>query len=208
MENAPIGEDLMEWLNMHFIEPSTEEGDHLSGLDSPWEDETFWPYLTRSDNSSESMSSLPQALSFRSILRGLSKASVFFFQVLSKHPAGDLRDLANRLASLIETQPRLHNFSAEREFAHATRRWKDQVKALRIDMDHVDEEERHDGFEHWWDRVSDIISIMEGRPDALNRICRELGTDWKEVCAAWGVFVDARLRGQDVPYVLFTLSFL
>jgi hypothetical protein len=39
---------LMEWLNMHFIEPSTEEGDHLSSLERPWEDETFWPYLTRS----------------------------------------------------------------------------------------------------------------------------------------------------------------
>lgn len=37
----------MEWLNVHFIEPSTEEGDHLSGLDRPWEDETFWPYLVR-----------------------------------------------------------------------------------------------------------------------------------------------------------------
>lgn len=46
-EEAPIGDELMEWLNIHFIEPSTEEGDHLSGLERPWEDETFWPYLTR-----------------------------------------------------------------------------------------------------------------------------------------------------------------
>jgi nuclear pore complex protein Nup85 len=46
-EDAPVGDDLMEWLNVHFIEPSTEEGDHLSGLDRPWEDETFWPYLVR-----------------------------------------------------------------------------------------------------------------------------------------------------------------
>lgn len=37
----------MEWLNIHFIEPSTEEGDHLSALEQPWEDESFWPYLTR-----------------------------------------------------------------------------------------------------------------------------------------------------------------
>ena len=47
-EKAPVGEELMEWLNIHFIEPSTEEGDLLSSLDSPWEDESFWPYLTRS----------------------------------------------------------------------------------------------------------------------------------------------------------------
>lgn len=47
-EEAPVGEELMHWLNTHFIEPSTEEGEHLSSLKSPWEDETFWPYLTRS----------------------------------------------------------------------------------------------------------------------------------------------------------------
>lgn len=47
LDDAPVGEDLMEWLNTHFIEPSTEEGDHLSGLERPWEDDTFWPYLTR-----------------------------------------------------------------------------------------------------------------------------------------------------------------
>lgn len=37
----------MDWLNTHFIEPSTEEGDMLSSLEEPWEDEAFWPYLTR-----------------------------------------------------------------------------------------------------------------------------------------------------------------
>ena len=42
-----MGEELMEWLNTHFIEPSSEEGDHLSSQDRPWEDELFWPYLTR-----------------------------------------------------------------------------------------------------------------------------------------------------------------
>lgn len=42
-----MGDELMEWLNIHYVEPTTEEGDHLSGLERPWEDETFWPYLTR-----------------------------------------------------------------------------------------------------------------------------------------------------------------
>jgi len=46
-EQAPVADELMEWLNTHFIEPSTEEGDQLSALDRPWEDEAFWPYLTR-----------------------------------------------------------------------------------------------------------------------------------------------------------------
>ena len=47
VEDVPVGDELLEWLNVHFIEPSTEEGDHLSSLNSPWEDETFWPYLFR-----------------------------------------------------------------------------------------------------------------------------------------------------------------
>ncbi len=50
LEDAPVGDELMEWLNVHYIEPSTEEGDHLSTLDRPWEDETFWPYLARFDS--------------------------------------------------------------------------------------------------------------------------------------------------------------
>ncbi|KAJ3786472.1 hypothetical protein GGU10DRAFT_171770 [Lentinula aff. detonsa] len=64
----------MKWLNIHFIEPSSEEGDQLSSLDRPWKDENFWPYLTRST-------------------RGLSKAS-FFSDSLLHHPSsGDLQDL-------------------------------------------------------------------------------------------------------------------
>ena len=47
MEHAPVGDELMEWLNTHFIEPSSEEGDALSSLESPWQDEGFWDYLTR-----------------------------------------------------------------------------------------------------------------------------------------------------------------
>ena len=47
MEYAPVGDELMEWLNTHFIEPSTEEGDTLSLLESAWESEGFWDYLTR-----------------------------------------------------------------------------------------------------------------------------------------------------------------
>lgn len=47
LEDAPVGDQLMEWLNTHFIEPSTEEGNQLSSQENPWEDERFWPYVTR-----------------------------------------------------------------------------------------------------------------------------------------------------------------
>ncbi|KAK7060823.1 hypothetical protein VNI00_000556 [Paramarasmius palmivorus] len=183
-EKAPVGEELMEWLNIHFIEPSTEEGDHLSSLDSPWEDESFWPYLTRT------------------ILRGLSKASLFFLKTLSKHPSEDLRDLVQTLVPLVESQPRLQNFLAERDFANASRRWKDKVKALRVDMDRVPENLRFDETENWWDSLSDIVGILEGRGEHIQRVCAELGADWKEVCCAWGVFVDTRLRREELPDVV------
>ncbi|KAJ2911868.1 hypothetical protein MD484_g8548, partial [Candolleomyces efflorescens] len=179
-EQAPVGDELMEWLNTHFIEPSTEEGDLLSGLDKPWEDETFWPYLTRA------------------ILRGLNKASIFFLDALSKHPSEDLTHLTETLIPLIESQPRLQDFNTERDFAQSTRRWKDKVKALRIDMERVPEGARWDDIENWWERLSDIVGILEGRPEVLKRVCNELGGDWKEVCVAWGIFVDPRLRRQDL----------
>ncbi|KAJ6591607.1 Nup85 nucleoporin-domain-containing protein [Mycena vulgaris] len=183
-EEAPVGEELMEWLNIHFIEPSTEEGDHLSSLKSPWEDESFWSYLTRAT------------------LRGLSKASVFFFRMLSDHPSEDLQQLAEAMASIVESQPRLQNFGAERDFAYASRRWKEKVKAIRVDMDQIPEDQRYDDFDNWWDRLSDIVGILEGRGEIVQRVCKELGADWKEVCAAWGVFVDSRLRRQDLPDVV------
>lgn len=46
--DVPVGDELLEWLNTHFIEPSTEDGDQLSTLERPWEDELFWPYVVRS----------------------------------------------------------------------------------------------------------------------------------------------------------------
>ncbi|KAF8892121.1 nucleoporin Nup85-like protein [Infundibulicybe gibba] len=183
-ENAPVGDELMEWLNIHFIEPSTEEGDQLSSMEHPWEDDSFWPYLTRTT------------------LRGLSKASIFFIDVLFQHPSEQLQELAQILKPLVDSQPRLQNFTAERDFAYASRRWNDKVKALRIRMDRVPEADRFDDFENWWDRLSDIVGILEGRPELIQRVCLELGADWKEVCAAWGVFVDTRLRRQDLTDVV------
>ncbi|KAK2465707.1 hypothetical protein APHAL10511_002251 [Amanita phalloides] len=183
-EDAPVGDDLMEWLNIHFIEPSTEEGVHLSALERPWEDETFWPYITRT------------------VLRGLSKASLFFLETLKKHPSEDLQRIAETLSRLIGSQPRLQNFAAERDFVLASKRWSNQVKALRIEMDRVPEGNRFDEFENWWDCLSDIVAILEGRSDVIPRVCEELAADWKEVCAVWGVFVDARLRRQDLPEIV------
>lgn len=46
LEDAPVGDELMDWLNRLYIQ-STDDGDHLSGLDRPWEDPIFWGFLSR-----------------------------------------------------------------------------------------------------------------------------------------------------------------
>lgn len=199
-KDAPVGEELMEWLNIHFIEPSTEEGDELSTLDHPWEDPNFWPYLTQSVLSYSGHP--PADILVSATLRGLTKASAFFFNTLLQHPSADLQELVEIISPLIVEQPRLQNYTTEREFAHASRRWRDRVKALRVTMDRVPEDERtDDSYNNWWDKMSDIVGVLEGRGEVLIRVCIELGTDWKEVCAAWGIFVDTRLRRRDITYV-------
>lgn len=183
-DDAPVGEELMEWLNTHFIEPSSEEGDHLSSQDRPWQDETFWPYLTRS------------------VLRGFSRAPVFLLETLSRHPSEHLRDVAQHLTPLLSSHPRIVQFSTEREFVVALRRWKEKVKSLRLELDRVPEDARDDDFENWWKPFSNIVGILEGRPEIIQNICIDLNADWKEVCAVWSIFVNHRLRRQDLPEVV------
>jgi nuclear pore complex protein Nup85 len=137
----------------------------------------------------------------RVTLRGLSKAATFFLATLSTHPSDNLRRLTQQLSPLLQSQPHLQSFEAERDFAYASHRWKDKVKALRIELDSVSESDRHDGIENWWDRLSDVVGILEGRSEVIRRVCEDLGADWRDISVSWGVFADARLRRQDLPYV-------
>lgn len=138
-------------------------------------------------------------------MRGLIKAAVFFLDVLSQHPSFALRDMTKLLIPLVTSQPRLQNYSSEREFAYAARRWRDKVKALRIEMDKVPESERttdvgEEGEEDWWARLSDIVGILEGRFEIIQRIVEEeFAGDWKEAVVAWGMFVDGRTRRENLP---------
>lgn len=137
------------------------------------------------------------------MIRGLTKSSVFFLDVLSKrHPSEHLQALSERLSEIVATRPSLYDSKDEREFVLASRRWHDNVKSLRLELDRIPEDARHDGFDNWWEQVSDIVGVLEGRKDVLIRVCGELGADWKEVCAAWGIFVNPRLQAYEVSYVL------
>lgn len=138
-------------------------------------------------------------------MRGLTKAAVFFLNVLSQHPSLALQDMTKLLIPLIMDQPRLQNFSSEREFAYAARRWKDKVKALRIEINKIPEAERtvdvgEAGEENWWAKLSDIVGVLEGRFDVVKTIVEEeFAGDWKEAVVAWGMFVEGRTRRQDLP---------
>ncbi|TDL24108.1 hypothetical protein BD410DRAFT_786808 [Rickenella mellea] len=181
IDDVPVGDELLEWLNTHFIEPSTEEGDQLSALEKPWEDETFWQYL------------------IRVTLRGLTKSSIFFLQALSQHPSEHLQMISEKLVSILEKHPRQKNYATEKEFFTASRRWKDRAKALRLELDRVPDDDRQDEFENWWDNISDLLGIIEGRAEVLQRVCVELGGDWKEIICTWGVWIDVGLRRAELP---------
>ncbi|KAI5124259.1 hypothetical protein M0805_005108 [Coniferiporia weirii] len=184
IEDVPVGDELLEWLNTHFIEPSTEEGDQLSAIERPWEGEIFWPYL------------------IRATLRGLLKSSIFFLRGLANHPSENLQRLSERLVALLEKHPRQRHFSTEKEFFTTSRRWRDRAKTLRIDLDRIPENDRNDGFENWWDNVSDLVGILEGREDVLQRVCTDLGGGWKEIICAYGVWVDVGLRRAELPDIV------
>jgi nuclear pore complex protein Nup85 len=109
--------------------------------------------------------------------------------------------VAQHLAPLLSSHPRIVQFTTERDFVVALRRWKEKVKTLRLELDRVPEDAREDEFENWWKSFSNIVGILEGRPEVIQSICLDLNADWKEVCAVWSIFVNHRLRRQDLPCV-------
>jgi nuclear pore complex protein Nup85 len=42
-----FGEDLLDWINRHYISPTSEEGTALADLREPWTDPQFWPVLVK-----------------------------------------------------------------------------------------------------------------------------------------------------------------
>jgi nuclear pore complex protein Nup85 len=129
-------------------------------------------------------------------MRGLTKASVFFFEKLSQHSSRYVQSLSAKLVPLVSDLPRLQNYIAERDFTHAAKSWKKKVEELRIELDRLRDSEKDEAWYTWLD---DIVALLEGRGDVVKRICYDLGCEWKEVCAVWGVFVDPRMRRADIP---------
>jgi nuclear pore complex protein Nup85 len=83
-DDAPVGEELMEWFNTYFIKPSSKKGDHLSTLAV-----------------SETEGCL--IILFMQIcpVRIFKKVSVFLLETLARHPSEHLQSVAQHLAPLL-----------------------------------------------------------------------------------------------------------
>lgn len=42
-----VGEELLLWLNMNFVAPTSEQARQYAHKEKPWLEEGFWDYLTR-----------------------------------------------------------------------------------------------------------------------------------------------------------------
>lgn len=40
-----FGEDLLDWINRHYVAPTSEEGTELAELREPWLHDNFWRVL-------------------------------------------------------------------------------------------------------------------------------------------------------------------
>lgn len=129
------------------------------------------------------------------------KSSIFFLKALSRHPSENLQRISERLVNLLERHPQQIHYSTEKDFFAASRRWRDRAKALRLELDRIPESDRHDGYENWWNKVSDLLGVLEGREDALQNVCIELGAGWKEIICTYGVWIDVGLRRAELPSV-------
>ncbi|PCH44067.1 hypothetical protein WOLCODRAFT_76869 [Wolfiporia cocos MD-104 SS10] len=186
-ENVPICDDLMHWLNMHHVTPSSKETERLSALECPWEDARFWPTV------------------LRLVMRDFSHIAAVFVRMLARHPSPFVQDLSARLVPIVSSHPRLREFNSEREFVIKLRRWRDNVKTLRFELDRVPEEEREDSTADWWEWFSDIVGVLEGREEVVRRVCEELRTGWKELLAVLCMFVETRMQRTDLPDVVAQL---
>ena len=119
--------------------------------------------------------------------------------MLSRHPSEDLQTISESFVTLLSAHPRQSQYLTEKEFFDASRRWRERAKALRLELDRIPDDSRDDGNFNWWNNLSDLLGVLEGRGEILQAICTELGGDWKEVVCTWGVWIDIGLRRSELP---------
>ena len=133
----------------------------------------------------------------RCILRGLSAGALHFFALLASHPSPELRSIIALIPRVLNAQPRSTSFSTENEFFVAHRRWLQEVRQLRVEVDMLDD---GDGRGEWREGLEDMMGVLEGKQDVIVRMCsdEEGGHGWREAVGVWGIWVNVELRRDDL----------
>ncbi|BGP26904.1 hypothetical protein JCM10295v2_005866 [Rhodotorula toruloides] len=194
-----VAEELLDWVNTIDRAPSTEEGNELLSLASPWDSPAFFPYLTRC------------------LIRGhLSSASALLSLLVNQHPSPYLQSLASDLVGLIETYPRSTAFRTEAAFASAMRTWKSThllptSRRIEADFDGArgsedpvlggpDDEDELLTYEQ---SFRSLLAIVSGSEDDAF----EVSSDWREALSAFGLWVaPTSLRRADLPAIISRIT--
>lgn len=132
-------------------------------------------------------------------MRGLTKAATFFLQSLKEHPSEQARHISSLLVPILSKHPRLQNYDSKVKYAKAWHSWKEEVKTVRVALDRIPTSSRQKSTDDWWTPLSDMVGILEGQDEVVVRVCKELGADWKELCAVWCIFVEPGLKRGLLP---------
>ncbi|KAG8913367.1 hypothetical protein FRC00_002541 [Tulasnella sp. 408] len=178
-----VGEELLLWLNVNFVAPTSEQAKQYAHKEKPWLEDGFWDYLTRAT------------------VRGLWKGASHFFNILSSHPSPILRRIAPQLVKTLESHPRSTSYGTEQEFFSAHSRWSDSVRLLRRELQLLNKTE---GQGDWREGLEDLVGILEGKQDVIMKVCSEGegATGWREAVAVWGIWVRPDFKRQDLPDTL------
>ncbi|KIO24693.1 hypothetical protein M407DRAFT_25939 [Tulasnella calospora MUT 4182] len=182
-----VGEELLLWLNVNFVAPTSEQARQYAHKEKPWLEDGFWDYLTRAT------------------VRGLWKGASHFFSILSSHPSPILRRIAPQLVKTLESHPRSTSYGTEQEFFSAHSRWSDSVRLLRRELQLLNKTE---GQGDWREGLEDLVGILEGKQDVIMDICSEGegAAGWREAVAVWGIWVRPDFKRQDLPDTLALIN--
>ncbi|KAL7343530.1 Biotin/lipoyl attachment:Carbamoyl-phosphate synthase subunit L [Rhodotorula toruloides] len=194
-----VAEELLDWVNTIDRAPSTEEGNELLSLASPWDSPAFFPYLTRC------------------LIRGhLSSASALLSLLVNQHPSPYLQSLASDLVGLIETCPRSTAYRTENAFASAMRSWKSThllPTSRRIEAGFdggqgsddpvLGGPDNEDELLTYEQSFRSLLAIFSGSEDDV----LEASSDWREALSAFGLWVaPTSLHRTDLPAIVSRIT--
>ncbi|KAG8818697.1 hypothetical protein FRC19_010396, partial [Serendipita sp. 401] len=173
---ALVGRELLHWLNSTYV-AQTDEGTELLKVDQPWLDPSFWPFIK----------SCTVRLIFRPVTHYLKQLSEEH-----EHPA--TREIADLIVAALDGMPSSEDYDQDADFFDALRQWKTSLHRL------TRAKEKH-SKSHYEGSVDmeEIVSLIAGKPDALQRICKSCDMTWREAICVYGVWVHPQLTRNDLP---------